>query len=83
MNEVTVSRANAAKRLQGNADFLEITAAIEADIFASFRKVNINDSENLATVHALSHGLKLLNDRLSKYIDAANYEASAEQLFDE
>ncbi|MBD8663127.1 hypothetical protein IFT59_07655 [Rhizobium sp. CFBP 8752] len=83
MNEVTVSRANAAKRLKGNADFLEITAAIEADIFASFRSVSINDSERLATVHALSHGFKLLNDRIAKYIEAANYEASAEQLFDE
>lgn len=83
MNEVTVSRAYAAKRLQGNADFQEITAAIEADIFASFRSVNINDSEKLATVHALSHGFKLLNDRIAKYIEAANYEAAAEQLFDE
>lgn len=83
MNEVTVSRANAAKRLQNNADFLEITAAIEADIFASFRKVNINDAETLATVHALSHGFKLLNDRIAKYIEAANYEASTEHLFGE
>lgn len=83
MNEVTVSRANAAKRLQNNADFLEITAAIEADIFTSFRKVNINDAETLATVHALSHGFKLLNDRIAKYIIAHEFEANAEQIYEE
>lgn len=83
MKQEIIDRANAAKRLQSNPDYIEIMAAIEADIFASFRSVKIGDSETLNDIHSMSHGLKLVTDRLSKYIEIANYAAKLEEISDE
>ncbi|MCZ4089077.1 hypothetical protein [Sinorhizobium psoraleae] len=79
----TLEKAQAAKRLQDNDDFRLIMECIEDDIFASFRAVSIGDSEKLSNVHALSHGFKLVNDRISKYIELAIFEARQEELSDE
>ncbi len=78
-----LDRSNAAKRLLSNPDFQLISAAIEADILTTFRAVKIGDAEALSNVHSLSHGFKLLNDRLSKYIEQASYEAKLEEISDE
>ena len=83
MKQEMIDRANAAKRLQNNPDYIDIMKAIESDIFASFRSVKIGDSETLNDVHSMSHGLKLVTDRLSKYIQLANYEAELEEISDE
>ncbi|AYD00922.1 hypothetical protein [Neorhizobium sp. NCHU2750] len=83
IDQVILDRSNAAKRLLNNPDFQLIAAAIEADILANFRAVKIGDTDTLNTVHALSHGFKLLNDRLSKYIETANYAAKMEEISDE
>lgn len=73
-------KANAAKRLKDNEDFRLIMKNVEADIFSAFRSVGINDTEKLADVHALSHGFKLLNDRIAKYIELAIFEARKEEI---
>lgn len=74
----TIDRANAARRLKENTDFVEIIACIEADIFESFRNVQLNDQDGLAKIHQLSHGFKLLNQRINKYIEIAVLEANQE-----
>lgn len=83
IDQAIIDRSNAAKRLLSNPDFQLIAAAIEADILANFRAVKIGDTETLSNVHSLSHGFKLLNDRLSKYIEQASYEAKLEEISDE
>ncbi|AYD01734.1 hypothetical protein [Neorhizobium sp. NCHU2750] len=83
IDQAILDRSNAAKRLLNNPDFQLIAAAIEADILANFRAVKIGDTETLANVHALSHGFKLLNDRMSKYIESASVAAKMEEISDE
>lgn len=82
-NITTIDKANAALRLQHNDDFRLIMECVEQDIFSSFKTISIGESEKLQNVHALSHGFKLLNDRINKYIELANYEASKEDNSDE
>jgi len=79
----TIDRANAARRLQDNEDFKEIVACIEADIFESFRNISIGDNEALAKAHQLSHGLKLMIQRINKYQEIAVLEANQEAAKDE
>jgi hypothetical protein len=71
-----IDKANAANRLKENEDFKLIVSAIEADIFDAFKNVTIGDAEALKTVHELSHGFKLLNLRIAKYVELAVFEAS-------
>jgi hypothetical protein len=56
-------------------------ALVEADIFAAFQGTKIGDSEALANVHQLSHGFKLLNQRIDKYISEGAYEASKSESY--
>lgn len=79
----TIDRAKAAKRLQENEDFKLIMGSIEDDIFATFKAVSIGDNEKLSNVHALSHGFKLVNDRIAKYIELAIFEARKEEISEE
>jgi|GEM_PF-2207823 len=84
MKTVTViDKAKVAKRLQENEDFKLIMDSIESDIFATFKAVDIGDSERLANVHALSHGFKLVNDRIAKYVEAGIFEARRDELSEE
>ncbi|WP_313199926.1 hypothetical protein [Rhizobium sp.] len=83
IDQKIIDRSNAAKRLLSNPDFRLIADSIEADILASFRAVKIGDSETLTNVHSLSHGFKLLNDRIAKYIETANYAAKLEEISEE
>jgi hypothetical protein len=82
-NVTTIDKAKAAKRLQENEDFKLIMGSIEDDIFATFKAVSIGDSEKLSNVHALSHGFKLVNDRIAKYIELAIFEARKEEISEE
>ncbi|ASY63604.1 hypothetical protein SJ05684_c21630 [Sinorhizobium sojae CCBAU 05684] len=82
-NVTTIEKAKAAKRLQENEDFKLIMRSIEDDIFATFKAVNIGEAEKLSNVHALSHGFKLVNDRIAKYIELAIFEARKEEISDE
>lgn len=70
-----IDRAAAARRLAENEDFRTIVSLIEADIFEAFRNVNIGDTEALEKTHQLSHGFKLLNQRIAKYVEVAKFEA--------
>ncbi|MEB2843802.1 hypothetical protein [Endobacterium cereale] len=70
-----IDRAAAARRLTENEDFRTIVCLIEADIFEAFRNVDIGDTEALERTHQLSHGFKLLNQRIAKYIEIAKFEA--------
>jgi hypothetical protein len=84
MSNITVlDKANAAKRLLEHDDFRLIMSAIETDIFDGFRKVAIGDAEKLQNIHALSHGFNLVNDRCTKYIEAAVFEARKDAFDDE
>ncbi|MCK3776210.1 hypothetical protein MZK49_05635 [Ensifer sesbaniae] len=81
MNTATVKdKANAAKRLQENDDFRLIMECIEDDVFSAFQSVKIGDAETLANVHMMSHGVKCVNDRISKYIELAIFEARKEEI---
>lgn len=75
----TMYRANAAKRLKENPDFREIIAAVESDIFEAFKTVGLGKAEELSAVHNLSHGFKLLNQRIDKYIELAIFESSKDE----
>lgn len=83
IDQAILDRSNAAKRLLNNPDFQLIAAAIEADILANFRAVKIGDTETLANVHALSHGLSLVNQRITKYQEIAAYELNKEHFSEE
>ncbi|WP_455918658.1 hypothetical protein [Ensifer canadensis] len=79
MNDITTrDRANAAKRLAENEDFRLIMKSIEADIFTTFRAVNIGETDKLSNVHALSHGFDLVSTRIAKYIEQERFEAQKE-----
>ena len=77
-NITTSDKANAAIRLQNNEDFRLIMECVERDIFSSFKTISIGENEKLQNIHSLSHGFKLLNDRINKYIELEKYEASKE-----
>lgn len=73
-----IEKAATAKRLSENRDFQDVMAWVHADIFATFQQTSIGESEKLADVHALSHGFKLLERRIAKYIELAKFEAEIE-----
>lgn len=72
-------KANAAMRLQENEDFKAVIGWIEADIFAAFKSTKIGNSEELSNVHALSHGFKLVTDRIAKYIEQGKFESAKDE----
>lgn len=74
-----IDRANAVLRLMENEDFRVIMKCIEADIFAAFKNVELGAEEELKNAHYLSHGFKLINQRLDKYVDIAKYEANSQK----
>ncbi|RVK19427.1 hypothetical protein CN165_12730 [Sinorhizobium medicae] len=78
-----LDKAQAAKRLQENPDFRLIMDCIESDIFTTFKNVNIGETEKLENVHALSHGYKLVNNQIAKYIELALFEARKNELSDD
>jgi UTP-glucose-1-phosphate uridylyltransferase len=71
-----MDKANAARRLQENPDFKIMMEAIEADIFEAFRNTKLGNADELQNTHALSHGFKLINQRLDKYQELAIFEIS-------
>lgn len=73
-----IDRANAAKRLKSNPDFIDLIADIEAEIFREFRNTKIGDDERLQSIHTLSHGLRSITSKIDKYIEIANYEISSQ-----
>lgn len=77
----TIDKANAAKRLRDNDDFKAIMALVEADIFAAFQATKIGDVVELENVQKLSHGFKLLKQRIDKYISEGAFEASKHESY--
>ena len=75
----TIDKAAAARRLKENEDFKAIMECVNEDIFASFQITKLGDTEALQTVHSLSHGYKLLNSRIDKYIELGNFEARKDE----
>lgn len=71
-----IDKANAARRLKDNPDFKFMMESIEADIFEAFKNTKLGATEELHNTHALSHGFKLINQRLDKYIEFAIFENS-------
>lgn len=77
MNAIDI--ANAAIRLKDNDDFKDIMRLIEADIFEAFKNTKIGEVDELQNVHQLSHGFKLINQRIDKYIEIASFEQRKEE----
>jgi hypothetical protein len=75
-----IDKANAARRLKDNPDFKDMMSSIEAEIFEAFRNTKLGSTDELQNVHALSHGFKLINQRLDKYIELANFQASKSEI---
>ncbi|MCM2433211.1 hypothetical protein [Agrobacterium rosae] len=74
-----IEKANAALRLKENEDFRALMRCIEAEIFEAFTNTKLGQGEELESVHQLSHGFKLINQRLDKYIDVAKFEANSQK----
>jgi len=74
-----IDKAAAARRLKENEDFKAIMECVNEDIFALFQTTKLGDTEALQTVHALSHGYKLLNTRIDKYIEMGNFEVRKDE----
>ncbi len=75
----SIEKANAAIRLKENEDFRNLMSCIEAEIFEAFMNAKLGDDERLNGVHQLSHGFRLINQRLDKYIDVAKFEANSQK----
>ena len=74
-----IEKANAALRLKENEDFRALMKCIEAEIFEAFMNTKLGQAEELDSVHQLSHGFKLINQRLDKYVEVAKYEAQSQK----
>ncbi|WP_296076662.1 hypothetical protein [uncultured Agrobacterium sp.] len=74
-----IERANAAVRLKENQDFLDLMKCIEAEIFEAFMNTKLGQAEELNGVHQLSHGFRLINQRLDKYVEVAKFEANSQK----
>lgn len=83
IDATTIDKANAAKRLMNDPDYQLIIAAIEEDVFANFKAVPIGETDKLMNIHSLSHGLKLVTDRIAKYIELARFEAQRDLIEDD
>lgn len=81
IDQKILDRANAAKRLKSNPDFILIMSAIDDYLFDTFKAISIGDEETLKTVHQLAHGFKLVGNRIDKYQEIANYEVSKDEDF--
>lgn len=74
-----IERANAAVRLKENQDFRDLMKCIEAEIFEAFMNTKLGQAEELNGVHQLSHGFRLINQRLDKYVEVAKFEANSQK----
>lgn len=74
-----IEKANASLRLKENEDFRSLMRCIEDDIFAAFQNVELGAEEQLQNVHQLSHGFRLINQRLDKYVEVAKFEANSQK----
>lgn len=74
-----IEKANAALRLKENEDFRWLMRCIEAEIFEAFMNTKLGQAEELNGVHQLSHGFRLINQRLDKYVEVAKFEANSQK----
>ncbi len=74
-----IEKASAAIRLKENEDFRDLMRCIETEIFEAFTNTKLGDADELQNVHQLSHGFRLINSRLDKYIEIANFENSSQK----
>ncbi|KAA3511606.1 hypothetical protein [Agrobacterium rosae] len=74
-----IEKANAAIRLKENEDFRDLMRCIETEIFEAFMNTKLGQVEELDSVHQLSHGFRLINQRLDKYIEIAKFENSSQK----
>jgi hypothetical protein len=83
VNQEVVDLGNKAKRIRDNQDFKDVVAHIYADMFKQFRKTNIGSVEEREDLHKLTYAVELLEHKIAKYVEAAEYEiATNEELAD-
>ncbi|MCZ7931080.1 hypothetical protein O9X90_02050 [Agrobacterium leguminum] len=66
--EQITERAEQAKRLLNNADFIDIVGLVKADIFDNFCSTNVLDTERREELHKVSYAIDLMKKKIETYI---------------
>lgn len=61
-------RADRAKRLRENEDFIQIVSAVKTDLFAQFCTTNVLDTERREELHRISYAIDLMKKKIENYI---------------
>lgn len=76
--EEVTERAQQAKRLLDNDDFVAIIECIKSDIYDSFCQTNILDTERREEIHKVSYAVDLIRKKMDGYIAAEKLAMSAD-----
>ncbi|NTF06867.1 hypothetical protein G6L37_11910 [Agrobacterium rubi] len=63
-----IDRADKAKRLRENEDFIAITEAVKADLFRQFCTTNVLNTEAREELHKISYAIALMRRKIDDYI---------------
>ena len=63
-----IDRADKAKRLRENEDFIAITEAVKADLFRQFCTTNVLNTEAREELHKISYAIELMRKKIDDYI---------------
>ncbi|SCX19678.1 hypothetical protein [Agrobacterium rosae] len=63
-----MDRADRAKRLRENEDFIAITEAVKADLFRQFCTTNVLNTEAREELHKISYAIELMRKKIEDYI---------------
>ncbi|XUY25849.1 hypothetical protein RMR21_009550 [Agrobacterium sp. rho-8.1] len=63
-----MDRADRAKRLRENEDFIAITEAVKADLFRQFCTTNVLNREAREELHKISYAIELMRKKIDDYI---------------
>ncbi|NTB86852.1 hypothetical protein [Agrobacterium tumefaciens] len=66
--EQITERAEQAKRLLNNTDFIDIVGLVKADIFDNFCATNVLDTERREELHKVSYAIELMKKKIETYI---------------
>lgn len=76
--EEVTERAQQAKRLLDNDDFVAIIECIKSDIYDSFCQTNILDTERREEIHKISYAVDLIRRKIDGYISAEKLAKNAD-----
>ncbi|MCZ7443063.1 hypothetical protein G6M17_07790 [Agrobacterium tumefaciens] len=69
-------RAEQAKRLLKNADFVDVMGFVKEDIFGNFCSTGVLDTERREELHKVSYALDLLKKKIDSYISVDKIQKS-------